>query len=234
MRLVAQAACAAVAALAACAGVMYADIPRLLPAGAGDEAKPLSAENGSPLAEPQWPVQQVTAEAPRRLTPATSPLAVPLQPKSNDIMQKLGTAALPSGVSNAASLALVAGLFALVVWAVRRGTPGASLTLPAEAVEVLGRTTLAGRQQVHLVRCGHKLLLVCLTPTGAETLTEIWDPAEVEHLQNACRQGDDAGSPLRKVLGALVGSGKQTQYRGFEEVDFGHLETSAGPQEPRV
>jgi flagellar biogenesis protein FliO len=232
MRLIAQAGCAAVAALAACAGVMYADIPRLLPPGAGDEAQPLVAAEDQPPAEPHGSVQQVAAETPRHLSAATSPLAVPLKPQAGQATQRLGRAALPPGVPNAASLGLVVGLFVLVIWAVRRGAPGATMPLPAEAVEVLGRATLAGRQQVHLVRCGHKLLLVCLTPTGAETLTEIWDPAEVEHLQNACRQADGGGNPLRKMLGTLAGAGKRTQYRGFEEVDFGHLENRA--QESRV
>ena len=51
-----------------------------------------------------------------------------------------------------------------------------------------GRAPLAGRQHVHLLRCGSKLLLVSVTPGGAETLTEVTDPAEVDRLAGLCRQ----------------------------------------------
>ena len=54
--------------------------------------------------------------------------------------------------------------------------PPARSLLPKEAVELLGRAPLAGRQQMQLVRVGNKLLLVALSPAGAETLTEITEP----------------------------------------------------------
>jgi flagellar biogenesis protein FliO len=86
------------------------------------------------------------------------------------------------------SLAVVLGLFLLVAWAVKRATPGRSGLLPTEVVEVLGRASLGARQQVHLVRCGSKLLLVSATPGGMETLTEIAEPDEVQRLAALCRQ----------------------------------------------
>ena len=79
-------------------------------------------------------------------------------------------------ISIAGSTGLVLGIFLLLVWIVRRKTPQAMVRLPGEAFEVLGRAPLNGRQQVQLLRCGNRLLLVSVTPSGAETLTEITDP----------------------------------------------------------
>lgn len=87
-----------------------------------------------------------------------------------------------------ASLAVVLALFFAATWAVRRGLPQGPMKLPADAVEVLGRTPLANRQFAHLIRCGNKLLLVHVAPGCAETLTEITDPVEVDRLAGLCRQ----------------------------------------------
>ena len=95
---------------------------------------------------------------------------------------------LPSVATTAGSLAVVLGLFFAVVWMMRRASPKGSALLPGEVVEVLGRAPLAGRQQMHLLRCGNKLLLVSVTPAGAETLTEVTDPLEVDRLAGLCRQ----------------------------------------------
>jgi len=91
-------------------------------------------------------------------------------------------------VTVGSSLAVVLGLFFVVAWAMRRAVPGGSVVLPSEVVEVLGRAALAGRGQVTLLRCGNKLLLVSVSQTGVETLTEITDPDEVNRLAGLCRQ----------------------------------------------
>jgi hypothetical protein len=41
-----------------------------------------------------------------------------------------------------------------------------------------------------LLRVGNKLVLVSLTPAGAETITEITDPVEVDRLIGLCQQFD--------------------------------------------
>ena len=132
-------------------------------------------------------------------------------------------------VTGAASLGIVLGLFLLVVWTVRRTAPRGAGWLPPEAVEVLGRVPLAGRQQAHLVRCGNKIVLLSVTPGGVETLTEITDPMEVDRLESICRHGGTAASPLKQFLarfgaqpgGAAVG-GEQA-----ESPDFRHLEANS-------
>ena len=100
------------------------------------------------------------------------------------------------------SLAVVLGVFFLIVWALRRASPNGFATLPGEAFEVLGRAALSNRQRVHLLRCGNKLLLVSVTATGAETLTEITDPVEVDRLANLCRQArsNGAAAAFRQVF----------------------------------
>ena len=87
-----------------------------------------------------------------------------------------------------ASLFLVLGLFFLAAWMLKRGMPKGASLLPSEVVEVLGRAPLGGKQQVHLLRIGNKMLLVAISAGGAETLTEITDPLEVDRLAGLCQQ----------------------------------------------
>jgi flagellar biogenesis protein FliO len=86
------------------------------------------------------------------------------------------------------ALAVVIGAFLLFAWILRRGTAGTATALPADVVSVLGRVPLAARQFVQLLRVGNKLVLVSLSPGGAETITEITDPAEVDRLAGLCQQ----------------------------------------------
>jgi flagellar biogenesis protein FliO len=87
----------------------------------------------------------------------------------------------------AGSLAVVLVVFFALMALLRRGLPAQGGKLPPSVFEVLGQATLAGKQQLHLVRCGHKLLLTCTTTTGTHTLTEISEPGEVEQLTALCR-----------------------------------------------
>lgn len=95
-----------------------------------------------------------------------------------------------------ASLAIVLGLFTAVVWVLRRGTPQVAGRLPREVVEVLGHATLGHRQQAQLVRLGKKLILINVTPSGAETLSEVTETAEVERLAALCRGSSAPTAPV--------------------------------------
>ena len=97
--------------------------------------------------------------------------------KANDAISKM-----------VGGLAIVLGVFLLFAWAVRKRLPKGSARLPDEIIEVLGRTTLAAKQSLHLVRVGGKLIVVSVTATGTETLTEITDPGEVARILAACQQ----------------------------------------------
>ena len=103
------------------------------------------------------------------------------------------------------SLAIVLGLFFFVVWLSRRAFPKATAPLSTEVLEIVGRSPLAARHQLQLIRLGRRLLLVSVTPERAETLTELTDPDEVNHLVGLCRQ-QQAGSitdSFRQVLHQL-------------------------------
>ena len=121
------------------------------------------------------------------------------------------------------SLIVVLAIFLGVTWVLRRSMPASSQLLPREVVEVLGRTQLAGRQHAHLLRCGNKLVLVALTAGGAETITEITDPVEVDRMSGLCRaaQPQSSTDAFRQIFqqfsrdksprGFLGRSGSQTE-----------------------
>lgn len=181
--------------------------PRLL--SVGHETRVVA-----PPARP-LPTQPHAAE-PRAERRFGTPDPVPLSPPSpRPTLPRLspakessanGRSELPSPIAVGGSLAVVLGIFFLVAWGMRRATPAGSTRLPSEVLEVLGRAPLAQRQQVSLVRCGKKLLLISTTPTGVETLTEITDPLEVDRLAGICRQGHpgSATTAFRQVLGQMA------------------------------
>jgi flagellar biogenesis protein FliO len=130
--------------------------------------------------------------------------AVPLaRPGASDDRAASG---LPPLATAAGSLAIVLALFFVTAWVLRRGAPQAALSLPRDVVEVLGRAPLPGKQQVHLLRCGQKLLLVWAGAGGVETLTEITDPTEVDRLAGICRAAHphSATAAFRNVFQQLA------------------------------
>lgn len=153
-------------------------------------AEPYSAQATPP---PIAPSPGDAKPAARSASPAPRSDAIPFAPRArggregSKPRQERG-GALSSLLTVGSSLALVLGLFFIVAWAMRRTAPRGSLPLPGEVFEILGRAPLAARNQVHLLRLGNKLLLVCATPAGVETLTEITDSDEVSRLAGLCRQ----------------------------------------------
>jgi len=112
------------------------------------------------------------------------------------------------------ALGVVLGVFLLVVWVFRRTAPKSAGLLPAEVVEVLGRRPLAPRQFVHLLRLGNKLILVSITPGGAETLAEVDDPVEVDRLAGLCSaaQSSSTTGTFRQIFEQF---GKEPASRAF-------------------
>jgi flagellar biogenesis protein FliO len=121
----------------------------------------------------------------------------------------------------ASSLTMVVGLFLLTVWGARKHLPQAATPLPEDVVRVLGRAPLAHRQTMQLVRIGNKLVLLCVTPQGAETLAEIHDPDEVSRLTSSC----DPSSP--DVM-------SETFRHILSEVRDSRFSTSAAEDEQRL
>jgi len=142
------------------------------------------------------PLPRRRGESPRRLPPPGY---------ANEDHRSEQAKGLPSMVTLVGSLATVLGIFFLVAWGMRRVGPPSLTPLPGDVFEVLGRAPLVGRQQVHLLRCGKKLLLISATADGVETLTEVTDPLEVDRLSGLCRQAhpNSATATFREVLGQI-------------------------------
>ncbi len=146
---------------------------------------PAGFDSGMPLSPPRG---------------AGVPLAPPAKTDRSDAAKRPG--GLSSVITVTSSLAVALGAFFVLMWVLRRASPPGAGALPNEVVEVLGRAPLSGRQQMHLLRCGRKLLLVSVTPAGAETLTEITDPLEVDRLAGLCQQArpGSATAAFRRVF----------------------------------
>jgi flagellar protein FliO/FliZ len=108
-------------------------------------------------------------------------------------------------MTTAASLAVVLGLFLLLVWVQRRASGTRGSMLPGEVIQTLGRARLNSRQEMHLVRVGNKLLLLAVTATSAETLTEITEPDEIDRLNGICLQNQPGSisASFREILSQL-------------------------------
>lgn len=111
------------------------------------------------------------------------------RPRVDDDPEPVAQSSHSAVASVIGSLAIVLGLFFVLVWATRRTAPTGTNLLPTEVLEPLGRAPLAARQQMQLIRLGNRLILLSVTPQGAETLAEVTDPAEVERIAAICQQG---------------------------------------------
>ena len=84
------------------------------------------------------------------------------------------------------SLSIVLCFFLLVAWLIKKAQPTSFLKLPNDVVQVMGRTPMAPRQQMYVVRFGSKLLLISHQPGQTQTLGEITDADEVQRLAGLC------------------------------------------------
>jgi len=175
-------------------------------------APPVDVAVGQELISPRpggsarLPVRLVEKPAHAMATVAgpTGDAALPLRPlpvgsAEGRVRQPAAGAAVSKVVT---SLAVVLGLFVLGMLLLRKAHARGGATLPGEVVQTLGRAPLSGRQEMHLVRVGNKLLLLSVTPTGAETLTEITEPEEIDRLAGICRQNhpDSITASFREIL----------------------------------
>jgi flagellar protein FliO/FliZ len=135
---------------------------------------------------------------------ATSLTPLPPKSKADETAKpKAGGSTLQMFISLGSSLAIVIGLF-LGVAVLYRKSVSTTLGrgLPKNVVQVLGRTSIAPRQQMLLVRFGSKLVLVSMIQGEARTISEITDPLEVDQLAGYC-EGHSSGSAtssFREIL----------------------------------
>ncbi len=188
------------------------------------EAQPSSETKPAPDAQPAADIKPAAEKLADRQP------AIPLAPQSPLTRSFFRSPDVPPWLAGAGSLGIVLGLFLMVVWVVRRGMPKNVALLPREAVEVLGRAPLFGREHVYLIRCGNKVLLVCASAGKLETLTEITDPSEVDRLAGICQQinPNSATASFRQVFRQFGQNPAGRDYlarQRADEVDFDELES---------
>ncbi len=132
------------------------------------------------------------SESPTTTLPSTSksrsraPLELKPSSKDNALSLDKPRSSWAAALSMFFSLAVVLSFFLLVAWLVTKSQPNSFLKLPGDVVQVLGRTPMAPRQQMYVVRFGSKLLLISHQPGQTQTLGEITDAEEVQRLAGKC------------------------------------------------
>ena len=174
--------------------------------------------------EPVTVIPSTENEPNRRLAPkVTESITSEVSDQSSQSSTRLplNFSKLESFSTAGAGLAIVVGLFLIAMWLMRRGSPKGNGLLPAEAFAMLGRAPLTAQSFAHLLRVGNKLVLVAVSTDGAQPLTEVTDPMEVDRLTGLCASGSGYGpsaefqqvlaqlakEPARGFLGAEASSG---------------------------
>jgi flagellar biogenesis protein FliO len=89
-------------------------------------------------------------------------------------------------------LAAVLALVFLATKVLKRNLPASQQGLPDEVIQVLGRKALDYRHQIHLVRCGSRMLVLGTSQEGMRTLCEISDRVEIDCLAGLCKASEPA------------------------------------------
>jgi flagellar biogenesis protein FliO len=142
-------------------------------------------------------------------TNARKPIAISPPTKSVTGSVEKPQSTWSSLLSMVFALIMVLTLFMAVAWLIRKSQPAAFVKLPNDVVQVMGRTPMAPRQQMYVVRFGSKLLLVSHQPGQTQTLCEITDEEEVQRLAGLCEahQPNSITNSFREVF-KQVASGK--------------------------
>jgi flagellar biogenesis protein FliO len=174
-------------------------------------AEDAPAQVHGPNTAGRQPIERATYVEPGRFSNADSDTPRPLPLAKRDPLSEKSDSprALGAIVSVAGSLTVVLGLFFALTWLMRRGMPNLAMRLPDEVVSVLGRAPLASRQQVHVIRFGNKLLLVCASTSGFDKLAEITEPEEVQRIVGICDRSQSGTTTITagQILGRLVAGG---------------------------
>lgn len=151
----------------------------------------LASAGSAPTSSPS------TAQPHRPLKPPSSADATASAGKSTSTTQML--------VSVISSLLIVLGLVVGAAWCYRKAAPGVQGSMPKMVVSVLGRTPIAPRQQLVLLRFGSKLILVSNLQGEVRTISEVTDPLEVDRLAGMCEsaQPGSVSASFRTVLNNL-------------------------------
>jgi flagellar biogenesis protein FliO len=176
---------------------------------------PQSTENKSEVVQASYTDSPTSTNLESSASRSKAPLE--LRPSS---IEKGGSLERPTSswgtaVSMFLSLAVVLSFFLLVAWLVKKSQPQSFLKLPRDVVQVMGRTPMAPRQQMYVVRFGSKLLLISHQPGQTQTLGEITDADEVQRLAGLC-EANHPGSisnSFRDVLKQVAMGKSETEPR---------------------
>lgn len=90
-------------------------------------------------------------------------------------------------VTVTSSLAVVLGLFAVLVWVSRKyGSKTMGGSIPSEVIQTLGSTAIDPRTRITMIRLGNRILVLAQSASGIEPISEITDPDEVRNLTALC------------------------------------------------
>lgn len=121
-------------------------------------------------------------------------------------------------------LSLVVIAILLCARFLRRWLPKTPSVLPEQALEMLGRFPVDPKNNIYLVRCGSRILMLSATADGLRTLSEISDVGEVASLMRLCGDNGDISS----LTHTGTGSNPETQYAVLR------TQHSAGGAQPRT
>lgn len=175
-------------------------------------ANPNLRAEGSSIRDGAWisqslPPTPISGSASAESEPKRTPLSPP-SPSSSEVKTQSGST-LQMLLSVGSSLMMVLGLFLGSVWLYRKSIGSSRATgLPKNVVQILGRTPVATRQQLVLLRFGPKLVLVSMVQGDTRTISEITDPHEVDRLAGLCEgsQPGSISSSFREILSQGVRS----------------------------
>lgn len=102
-------------------------------------------------------------------------------------------------------ICIVTAIFFAFVLLAKRGGAKVNSRIPSEIFEVVGQLPLNQKQQFHLVRLGSKLLLLSVNNNHTQTISEISDPIEVEHVLSMLHKGQaaEAFNSFRRITGQM-------------------------------
>lgn len=195
--------------------------PGSSPAASAGTASPLAAP--APANFPPQPTASPDAAEPQAVAPGLD-AALPLPPRSPS-EESAGTPWGDSLVTTAGSLVVVIGLLLVFAWFSRKQI--GSARAGQGSVQLLEQTTLGGRLPLYVVRFSNRVLLVCQTTGGCQTLCEITEESEVQRVIERCQAAPSSG--LRQVLAPLAASGTDVLWEGRDP----RGSRGQGPPQPR-
>ena len=181
--------------------VVTASASQPVSAAAYPSVAPQETSDISTPAAPAGSAAAVNESASAKRTPF-SPSPRALGQVDSDSPGKSGSL-ISTMMSVGSSLLIVIGLFLGVAWCYRK-TSNTALGggLPKHVVKILGKTPIAPRQHLLLVRFGSKLVLVSMAQGEARTLSEITDPLEVDEIAGMCESSQPGSitNSFRSIL----------------------------------